>query len=299
MARDLTGIGNLVPYQGQLISQSIAYCTPPKEAPRSLSAVITWADLGPVTPATVNRSVLINLQQGTKTPLDKLRGVYIDNTFSSSPVYILFPDTSHVITCPPGNTTFSPVFTNSLLATVVITDLQNTIAVEVTRIDFLNVGVNPFTNNENNEVKPLVIGMQPTANFSTKFVHQVVGQVLVQKTISMSLAGTSAQIFAAQPPSIPRWTWHITNMRVWVFGLQPSVDSQIVLQLVNNGIVRATFQADCIVGSLKFAEGFEIYNQGPMDFILDGTFETKWVNAVGVVAPGFGTIELMYSGAPE
>lgn len=98
-------------------------CTPPE--PRSqpqpsaplfacVSSIINWINYGSVASG-ASLAIEINLiAQNTAPPLRRIEGVYIDNSYNAITVYVLFPDTGYVVTCPANRITMKPVVTNGL-----------------------------------------------------------------------------------------------------------------------------------------------------------------------------------------
>ncbi len=103
-----------------LSSTPIGNNTPLKTAPACVPFLIDWSKYGAssLNPVTIRIDLAI---MGPANPLDKIRSVYIDNTFSVTPAYIFFPDTQFTVVCPPNAICMSPVFTNGLQAFVYAT----------------------------------------------------------------------------------------------------------------------------------------------------------------------------------
>lgn len=141
MAQRLNNIvGNSSPYIGNPYGQPIQLCRPIKQdmGPRSVRVDIDWSTYGGGT-ANPNLSVLVSLDnQQVQNPLDAIRSIYIDNTFSVVPVYVVFPDTLYNVVAPPGAVVMSPVFTNVRQALVYVEGLANG-AVPLTSVHFSNI----------------------------------------------------------------------------------------------------------------------------------------------------------------
>ena len=76
------------------------YCSP---------LTFNWIAYG-VNSALPNLSVNVNLQGNqVRQVLDKIRSVYIDNTGSSVPIYVQFPDTGFVVACQSYSAGWYPV----------------------------------------------------------------------------------------------------------------------------------------------------------------------------------------------
>jgi hypothetical protein len=97
----------------------------------------------------VNSAILVNLSvqagSGTRTSLlDRIRSVYVDNTFSALPIYVQFPDTLFTITVQPYSVGWYPVFTNGFVVNIAIFGLTN-FNVPVSNLYISNLKVAPFT----------------------------------------------------------------------------------------------------------------------------------------------------------
>ncbi len=100
--------GNSKPYRAP-----IGLCTPmtPDLGPNAVRLDIDWSLYG-ITAATPFALIDYDLvAQQVERPLDLMKSVYIDNTAGYTPVYIIFPDTQHVVLCPPHSITWQPIMT--------------------------------------------------------------------------------------------------------------------------------------------------------------------------------------------
>lgn len=132
-----------VPFIGQPYAQSIATCTPRDGKPRTVKIAIDWSLYG-VTGETKEMGVSVNLLgQAVETPLDKIRSVYIDNTFSPSPIFVFFPDTQFTLVAPAGAVVCAPVFTNVQNALIFAQDFI-TGQIPKTTVHFSNVHLEGF-----------------------------------------------------------------------------------------------------------------------------------------------------------
>lgn len=129
------------PYIGQPYGQAIKSCTPIDKAfgPRVVRLDIDWLTYGA---SSANQQIGVNFnlqnQQNPQTGLDAIRSVYIDNTFSPVPVYVLFQDSLHAIVCPAYGTVIAPCFTNLQQGTVFAEGFL-TGQVPQTRFHFMNI----------------------------------------------------------------------------------------------------------------------------------------------------------------
>lgn len=103
---------------GQLPGTNVKLHVLPTLPPACVTAVINWADYG-VSSTKFRTGVYINIaqtSQQTIAQLDAIRSVKIDNSYCPVPMYLVFPDTGDVVTCPPYGIVQTPVLTNGLLA---------------------------------------------------------------------------------------------------------------------------------------------------------------------------------------
>jgi len=112
MTRTFTGTLTQT-FQGRLYDAPNVSQAPVNSPPRSLGALINWATYG--AGASVNVGVLINLQNlGPGSNIDNIRSVRIDNTGNPVPVYVVFPDSGFIVTCPPNAVFRESVVTQGL-----------------------------------------------------------------------------------------------------------------------------------------------------------------------------------------
>ena len=83
--------------------------------PNSMTVEINWADYG-ISLARSSASITIDLNSGLNGsfPLDQIRSIVIDNTFSLVPVYVYFPDTRLTYFAPANSTATLQVSTGQL-----------------------------------------------------------------------------------------------------------------------------------------------------------------------------------------
>lgn len=108
-----------VPFQGGLFQMPNVLCRPIQDilGPRSVEFQIDWSQYG--APNIDPIGVAIDLSNlSNVNPLDGIRSVYVDNTFSDIIVYVFFPDTNFTLVCPAGAIVWLPVMTAGLKCTV-------------------------------------------------------------------------------------------------------------------------------------------------------------------------------------
>lgn len=116
---------------------AIGDCTKMIKAPGTVAVPINWADYG----GAVGASCLIEVDLsilGPANPLDKIRSVYIDNTFSDQDVFVYFPDTQFTMICPANSVVMAPAWTNGLKAQLFASGFLN-FTVPSTTFHFSNV----------------------------------------------------------------------------------------------------------------------------------------------------------------
>lgn len=145
----------LINYIGTPFSNGVFLCTPAVEKPAQVPIVIDWAAYGVVT-GTLSKGVLVNLQAGgVKAPISQIRSIYIDNSFSNSPIYVQFPDTGFTVFAPPGAIVTQPVVTNLLQARVVgFSFFGNT--QPKTNILFMNIEMQPNVSLADFSIDPVI-----------------------------------------------------------------------------------------------------------------------------------------------
>lgn len=141
---DITAV---VPYLSPLNAAAAGLCTPMQKAPFTVPVKINWADYGAVNVAS-KVSVGINLYQSAAANggflLDKIRSIYIDNTFSTVTVYVTFVDTQHTVYALPNTAGWYPVLTNGGNV-IVFAEFFTDNAIPITTIQFTNIDRQGFT----------------------------------------------------------------------------------------------------------------------------------------------------------
>jgi len=138
------GTINSMPYIGAVQGAVTKLCTPQVSQPMVVPLVFDWnvywqALNQPVTVAVAVDLGLISPAGGT---LDTIRSVKIDNTFSTSTIYVKFDDTQDVVACPPQTIVTAPVNTNGQKFTVIGESLRAGF-LPFTRIYLYNIQLMP------------------------------------------------------------------------------------------------------------------------------------------------------------
>jgi len=131
-------------HSGIPFAMPTAICTKGTQAPAQVAIAIDWLVVWTqlLQPGTAGVHVNLSGTTPNAATLDKIRSIKIDNTFSVSSIYVVFPDTDDVITCPPQTVVTMPVNTNAQKAIVYAQGLQQGY-LPYTRIYFFNVAQPP------------------------------------------------------------------------------------------------------------------------------------------------------------
>lgn len=103
-----------------------------KPQPKYVSLTVAWISYGIGVPiigtsmplSRLGVAVTYNAKQGAQQ-LELVKSVFIDNANVNQPVYVLFPDTGFVITCPPNGQVLAPAHTGGASIEVIITGPAN------------------------------------------------------------------------------------------------------------------------------------------------------------------------------
>lgn len=101
--------------------------------------------------------VEVDIPQNVSDKLGRIGSLYIDNTNSTIPIYINFPDTGFTITAPPSSSVWYPVFTNKFRFQVVALNMVAGF-VPLTKIFVSNREIGPSVDNEFFNVVPQWVG---------------------------------------------------------------------------------------------------------------------------------------------
>lgn len=116
-----------VQYSGTPYAQTIGTPNTPTQSARFVPITINW--LIPFTASNGQTSIAvpINMTGGNNQGglLDKILGVKIDNTNSTIPISVWFPDTGDIISCPPQSVYSGPVMTNGLRCFIIAQGLTS------------------------------------------------------------------------------------------------------------------------------------------------------------------------------
>lgn len=187
------------------IAQETTLCMPSSLPSRIVSLTIDWSAYG--APATASLGVQVILPPQVTDKLGKIGSVYIDNTGSTVPVYVSFPDTGFVITAPPATATWFPVFTNGFSFAIYALNMT-TGFVPTTKIFISNREIGPSVDNEVFNVVPQYLGsanIQRSNLVTPGFGPPALGDQTKNKTANFSGAASpftgTTQILPVATPS--------------------------------------------------------------------------------------------------
>lgn len=160
MSRSFLGIPiNL--FKGSYTSFPIKLCG---QSGKVIPIPINWIDYG-ASSAFPSQNVVINLRgNATVKLLEHVRSVYIDNTGSTNPIYIFFPDTGYTVTAAPGAEVWAPCYTNGDNVWIIGQEFV-TGFIPSTLVMFTDVFVQPFTSVELVTAVELNIGSRAVQGF--------------------------------------------------------------------------------------------------------------------------------------
>lgn len=115
MARNFTGFP-VQPYIGIPFFKPVTVCRGNGEPWPVVPLVIEWNSYSAFINSQNQIGVSVNLEGigGSKPPLSKIEAVWIDNSFSATPLFVFFPDTGYVAAAGANRITLVPVYTNGL-----------------------------------------------------------------------------------------------------------------------------------------------------------------------------------------
>lgn len=138
---------------GGFLIQDTNLCVPTSLPSRIVSLFIAWSVFATVPDVGVE----VLLPSTISDKLGKIGSLYIDNTNSTVPVYIVFPDTNFVITAPPFTAVWYPVFTNAFRFQAICVGMVSGF-IPQTRIFISNREIGPSSDPEIQKVFPQLVG---------------------------------------------------------------------------------------------------------------------------------------------
>lgn len=135
--------------------QDTNLCMPATKPSRIIGLVVNWIGYG--APTLPNIGIEVSLPSQASDKLGKIGSIYIDNTNSSVPIYINFPDTGFCVTAPPSTSVWYPVFTNVFRFQIICLNIASGFE-PLTKIFISNREIGPSVDNEFFNVVPQYIG---------------------------------------------------------------------------------------------------------------------------------------------
>lgn len=301
------GTVTVLPYQGTTFRLPVklpqGVVVPPNQVPPSVCPVnIIWNNYWQLAGQPSQIGVAINLQAASvqASILDRIASVKIDNTHSSCPVYVWFPDTNDVVTCPPNTAVTMPCLTN-LLNAVIIAEGLTAGNIPTTTVFFYNVVLQPSVDAEINNAVALWLA-SPTISRGTTILNTLygtpaLGDQMVNKTFTLTNEATS-QVLPVQPSGFYYLTSiYIRIVEVWDNSV-PAVGS--IRLTPNSGINDVIFTFFFIPTLAQFTAAPAdtiAYNQSGLNIKLDATQGMVFVNNLSA-ASGTCTITISYTYQP-
>lgn len=187
----------VLPYLGTPFFVPVSYCGVETKA---VPLDIDWTFYG-ASAARPQIGVAINMQiGGVQAPLEAIRGIVIDNTASSVPVYVVFQN-GFVVTCQANAQTFAPAMATSQILTIYADGFTDAVP-PLTRVFLFDKAVSPFTNVEIATVTPLWIASPSIQRPGISILQQnygspaLIDQVILTERL-VSAAGSS-EVLAVQ-----------------------------------------------------------------------------------------------------
>lgn len=131
-------------YIGTPYGVPIGLCTPLKSAPAVVPLTIDWSLYQAASNNPVAIEVDLTANKNPVNSLDTIRSIYIDNSFSFTPIYVIFPDTGFTVICPANSIVMSPVFNNLNQKIIVYANAFIDGQIPVTDIQLSNVPQNGY-----------------------------------------------------------------------------------------------------------------------------------------------------------
>lgn len=213
-----------LPYIGSPQGAATVLCTPAKAAPMTVPLLLDWLVYWTLAqePATMGVNVDLSMISPAGGTLDSIRSVKVDNTFSSSPIYVVFPDTSDVVTCAPQTVVTMPVNTNAQNFTVYAENLREGF-LPLTRVYLYNIQLPPSVDPAVQLTYPQWLGspsIQRTSQsiLTPGFGPPALGDQIAWVTETLTTVGQTTEIIPAQASGF----FTFTHLNVNVFNTSGS-----------------------------------------------------------------------------
>lgn len=279
---------------------------PPNQVPPSVCPVnIIWNNYWQLAGQPSQVGVAINLQASSvqASILDRIASVKIDNTHSPCPVYVWFPDTNDVVTCPPNTAVTMPCLTN-LLNAVVIAEGLTAGNIPLTTVFFYNVVLAPSVDAEIDNAVALWLASptisRGTTILNTNYGTPALGDQMVNVTISLVGVGSTIVL-----PAQASGFYYITSIYLSIvndhngntpFQSQAIIEDSITgLALLNIPYLTPTDAAF----NASNNGALVLYQSSGFNIKLDATHSIVFVNQVAHTLGGDACITMSYTYQPS
>lgn len=251
---------------------------PPSVCPVSIDWNLYWQ----LAQQPANIGVAVNLQASSvmASILDRIASVKIDNSASSVPVYVWFPDTNDVVTCAPFTVVTFPCLTNLLTCNIIALGLTAGFIPQC-RVFFYNVELPPAVDAEINQAAALYKASTDIPFFNGNL-----------KSAGYDTPALGDQAFSTQYPMVssnpqtvlpakPRGQWRLTHLTANIVGVAAANPNTLIGSFsFQAGITGLTFfSADYIYNNSTSVTLYQpIFNLQGMQLKLDATVPYQVTN---------------------
>lgn len=203
----------LAAYTLPLVAKPIDLCSTQLNPSKVVPITLDWVTFP-------SFAVSINLNQGTAgTTMDKMVGMYVDNSQNSVALTFICPDTGYRVDCPPGQQRFLPLLTRTNIVNIYNNALSNSLLTSQSNLQvlFTNFVYHPFDTEaapyvfNASQASTIILGGNPFPRFAT----DVLGDKHQDIEFDLSNVVISAPFFTlATPLGINGGVLIMTNLQV-------------------------------------------------------------------------------------
>lgn len=278
---------------------------PPNQVPPSICPIsIDWNVYWQVQGQPANVGVTVNLQAASvqASILDRIASVKIDNTGSSNPIDVLFPDTGDVVSCPAFSSVTFPCLTNLLSANIYATGLVAGL-IPTTNIFFYNVTLPPAVDAELNASIALYKA-STDITFFNGFLKSAGydAPALGDQTAILQYPLITAGLLQILPVK-PKGQYRIIGMTGYVVGVgnaTPGASSIGSLSFQQFGGSGTTYAIAGYASNTTTTQGItqEVFSLQGAQLKLDATFSYGWANS-NIQGSGVALFNCTYAYLPN